>query len=195
MTADHPKYKIFFGGIFLGLIPLSNIITILLNLVIDTPPITDINADLSIIWAFLGFCILPALIEETLFRGLLQTYLLKFGVLKAIIFTALLFTMLHMQNPVGLPAILLLSINLSIAMWLFRSLKFTILLHLINNCFAFSIYLFNYYLDENLAFILTVSLYCVFALLSMITYFKGKKTCLKPIIILWKKRLSLQKKP
>ncbi len=194
MTGDNRPLRLFYTGIFIGLIPLANIITILLNQLTSTDPITDIDVDLSVLLTFVTVCLAPAFFEELLFRGLLQRYLEKYGAVAAVVITSILFASLHIFNPVGMLSIFLLSLALSAAMQLFGNLRFCIFLHLLNNCFAYTVYLFNYYLSENIAFILTVALYILFALLSFITFLIGKNTCPKQIAILWKKRLNLPKK-
>ncbi len=188
------RESLFYLGIFIGLIPITNIFTIILINITSSEPTTSINFAHSIILGFVTSCMFPAVMEELLFRGILQTLLLRFGVFISIITTTLLFAILHIGNPVGIPAIIILSTALSIAMFLFRKIIYVILLHFINNCFAYSIFLLNYYYSQNTAFILTITLYILFAIFSAVILIIGRKKCLTGIKLLWKKRLSMLEK-
>ncbi len=183
--------SLYFLGFFLGLIPITNILTILLINIISAEPTSNINFDHSVIIGFITICMLPAIIEEIIFRGLLQTILMRAGVGVALAGTSLLFTLLHIGNLTGIPAIFVLSFFLSIAKFMFGSVYYTIVLHLINNCFAYSIFLLNYYYSPNTAFVLTITLYILFSIVSAVILIIGRKQWPTGIKLLWKRRLIM----
>ncbi len=181
-------------AIFLALIPFSNLLTIFLINITAAEPITNIDVNHSVFVGFFSMCILPAVIEELVFRGILQTLSLRFGAAFAIIAPSLVFTAMHIGNPVGMPAIFLMSIALSATMFIYCNIRLVMFFHFINNCFAYAIYLFNYYQDANFAFILTIILYSSVFICSIIILIIGRAQCPTEILFLWKRRLNMQKK-
>ncbi len=181
---------IYLFGFFLALIPLTNILTILLINVTPADATTEIDVSRSIVLGLVTVCVLPAIIEELIFRGIIQNLLLRFGGVAAITITSILFTILHLSNPVGMPAIFIMSLFMSSAMFLFNKIMFVIILHFVNNLFAYCVYLINYYNDLNTAFTITIVLYLSFAVCSAIVLYTGRKKCPKEIKLLWKRRLN-----
>ena len=92
---------------------------------------------------FLALALVPALVEEIFFRGLLQPLLMRSYPgqrWKVFLFTALIFSLLHF-SPVGFPSRLVLGLMLSYLAYDSRGLRIPILMHLINNTLAiFSLY-------------------------------------------------------
>ncbi len=193
MRDENRHVLLYYTGLFCGLVPLANLLNLAVNIIFDIEPSADVgvNTNLSVVFLFVSVCIIPAVLEEVLFRGLIQRFLMRFGAVRAIIITSLIFASLHMQ---GVLSVFILSLALSVAMWLFKNLKFVIILHLFNNCFAFILYLLSYYLDGNSAFVFSLVLHATFVLLSLIAAVSGRKNCQNQIIIIWKKRCASPKK-
>lgn len=96
---------------------------------------TDWNAIFSNDWfaIFTFICIVPAISEEILFRGIMQTSLAEITTpVKAILMTSLLFAIIHL-NPLHMPYIFALSILLCWVRWKSRSILPVIILHCIHN--------------------------------------------------------------
>lgn len=85
------------------------------------------------LWLFLSVSILGPIVEEVLFRGLIYTYAERLlGSVPAIFLSSLLFGLWH-QEPVQCVYTTLLGIALAIIYRYYRSLKFPILIHILNN--------------------------------------------------------------
>ena len=85
------------------------------------------------LWLFLSVSILGPIVEEVLFRGLIYTYAERLlGSVPAIFLSSLLFGLWH-QEPVQCVYTTLLGIALAIIYRHYRSLKFPILIHILNN--------------------------------------------------------------
>lgn len=87
--------------------------------------------------AFLAVCVLPAVGEELLFRGLLQGWLRPFGALAAVLGQALLFALLHGRLS-ACTAALLGGVALGLCAEWSGSLRAGMWFHLYNNCLAFT---------------------------------------------------------
>ena len=84
--------------------------------------------------------VIPALAEETLFRGYLQPMLARrWSPAAAILVTALLFATLHF-NPDALVPLFLIGVLLGLAAWHTGGLVLPILLHFVNNAMAVAVY-------------------------------------------------------
>ncbi len=80
--------------------------------------------------------VIPALCEETLFRGLVQkSFEQKFKPLFSALITAIFFGLYHF-NPYGLVALIALGLYFGFAAYTSNSIFIPILLHLLNNLFA-----------------------------------------------------------
>ena len=87
---------------------------------------------------FLALALVPALLEEIFFRGLLQPLLMcsyPRQRWKVFLFTALIFSLLHF-SPAGFLSRLVLGLTLSYLAYDSRGLRIPILMHLINNTLA-----------------------------------------------------------
>ena len=89
---------IFFSGFFMqffGSFINYPIIILLSNLNIPSPKMASVPNDFKIFYYIFLICILPAISEELLFRKLTFNKLLKFGKLKALVITSLIFGIIH----------------------------------------------------------------------------------------------------
>lgn len=93
------------------------------------------NATIALIIEICCACIFTALIEEFAFRGVLLTYLRKFGDIPAIVVSSLVFAVLH-GNFIQLPYVFVLSIGLAFVTIKTGSIYPAILVHFINNLIA-----------------------------------------------------------
>lgn len=84
---------------------------------------------------FITLAIIPAIFEELLFRKAILNYCKKFGNLFAIVFSAILFGLIHMNISQGLFAFII-GIILGIIAIKTSSIKITIFLHFLNNAFV-----------------------------------------------------------
>lgn len=93
-------------------------------------------------WAFVALAVMAPLAEEVIFRGAIQNVLLKTWKGKpwyAIAFTALLFAAIH-GNPAQMPHAFLIGLLLGWLAFHTGSIVPGILIHAINNSFAFVLY-------------------------------------------------------
>ena len=91
---------------------------------------------LPLVTAWMAACLLPAVGEELLFRGLMQGWLRPYGFWSAVLGQAVLFSLLHGRLSVCVPA-LLGGIVLGLCAEISGSLRMGMLFHLYNNSFAF----------------------------------------------------------
>lgn len=84
---------------------------------------------------FVGIAIVPAIFEELLFRKAILNYSKRFGKLFAVLFSALIFGLIHMNLSQGIFAFILGIIFAIIAIKT-NSIKITMLLHFLNNGYA-----------------------------------------------------------
>ena len=139
----YDKKTILIGMISLaGLLLLSNSIytiysTIInsMGIVIPSPDFTfPTNINIRIIY-ILYVCILGPILEEIIFRGIILNYMKKYGLFVAIIFSAVLFTMFHM-NLVQFITPLLIGILFGFICIKTESIVPSIILHIVNNSYA-----------------------------------------------------------
>ncbi|HEX9653766.1 MAG TPA: type II CAAX endopeptidase family protein [bacterium] len=116
----------------------------LLQLFIKMPPEFEdfilglLKADtlLEGVWLFVAAVVLAGIIEEMLFRGLLQqAFERRLGVAHGLFFSALVFAFIHL-NPWWMMQIIILGLLLGILAWRSDSIYPTILIHCINNAAA-----------------------------------------------------------
>ena len=86
----------------------------------------------GIILYFIEIAVLPAIIEEIAFRGIVLKHLLPYGKAGAIIFSSLLFGLLHV-NPPHVIFAFAFGLTLALCYEYTRSIKFTALIHFANN--------------------------------------------------------------
>jgi len=87
------------------------------------------------IYALLTFCILPAVAEEFLFRGILLTEYESVSVPFAVGISSLYFAMMHL-NFVRFPAYLFSGVLLALVLYATRSVFASMVLHILNNIAA-----------------------------------------------------------
>lgn len=90
----------------------------------------------AMILAFLSLCVVPAILEEMLCRGLMQRMLERWGVLFSVAVSSALFSMLH-GDLAQMPTIFLLSVFLGFAAHATNSLLPSTVLHFCNNAVVF----------------------------------------------------------
>jgi uncharacterized protein len=84
---------------------------------------------------FIG-ALIPALCEETLFRGFLQRSLEEhYKAIKAILFTSIIFALIHL-NPIGFIPLLIIGVYLGFLAYSTNNLILPLIVHFINNAFA-----------------------------------------------------------
>ncbi len=130
--------KLLFSGSFL-LVFTALLIQIITYRISDQPQTTlgALLSDNGYFYALLCYAILPAVLEELLFRGIaFSLYEKSCGGLGAVIGTSLFFAMSHLS---GREFFLYLAagIILGFVVYITRSVFVTIVLHLINNIFSF----------------------------------------------------------
>lgn len=87
----------------------------------------------SYIFIFISTCIMAPIFEEILYRGILLNGLLKkYNYKKAIIFSALIFGIAHMNLPQGINAFFLGTI-MGLAYYYTRSIYICMIMHFVNN--------------------------------------------------------------
>ena len=110
----------------------------------------DLNSVGNLFLALILYALVPAICEETLFRGVLLNGLRKAGALPAILISAVAFAVMHMSLA-QLPYVLVLGIVLGIVMYYTRNLALTISMHFANNALVLIIG----YLTQNASYDIT----------------------------------------
>lgn len=127
-----------------GLIILSDEVDRIIQLFVPTPEyVLDLNyllkpdSFLGAILLFVAVVILAPLGEEIVFRGFLQQTLEKHwkDITRAILFTALIFSLIHM-NPYWFVQIYFLGVILGFLAWKTKSIIAPLILHSLNNSMA-----------------------------------------------------------
>ena len=122
------------AGCFFGLSGVNSAFISFLSNFGYVPPTTTMPEPtfLSVTLSVLLICLVPAVLEEFLFRGLITQGLKKFGKVTALIVSALLFTFYHM-NAAQTPYQLLLGLVFSFVALETGSVIPTTILHFVNN--------------------------------------------------------------
>lgn len=93
--------------------------------------------------------IVAPIVEEFIFRGMLMKgFVLNYGKIRAVLFSAILFSLFHM-NPWQLPATLVLGIIAGIVRVQSGSLLYAIIVHAIHNSFVYFIVKYNAEVTES----------------------------------------------
>ncbi|HEY8423789.1 MAG TPA: CPBP family intramembrane glutamic endopeptidase [Clostridia bacterium] len=141
---------------------------------------TDINIKdmLTSPWGFAGaillFCIIPALFEELIFRGIvLQGLASRFKPFSAILLSALAFSLTHM-SPAQTVHQFLLGVALGYAVLATKSIWSGVLIHFFNNLYALILTIlpsgvFNFPFLDNTIFIYAGGI--IFSILGLIAFF------------------------
>lgn len=173
----------------------SNVINALLRLVrmIPIQPVVTIPAPGGTAWgklaamlmAVVSLCVLPALLEEFIYRGILMQSLRRFGDGFALIVSAVLFSLMH-QNLAQFPSALFVGLVLGYFVLHTGSIWVGVLLHFCTNLLALFQVLVLPRLSLHTGRLLTyaVCLLCLlFALVSMILLARGRAElfCITPV--------------
>ena len=89
----------------------------------------------GMLYVILAFCILPALLEEFLFRGIITAEYESSGIMTAVCMSGLLFAMMHLSF-VRLPAYFFSGVILCLTMYATRSVLAPMIVHAANNVAA-----------------------------------------------------------
>ena len=90
---------------------------------------------LGVVYLILAYAILPAVCEETIFRGILCAEFEKKGVACAIAVSSILFSMLHFNLP-AMPVYLFAGVILALTLYATRSVFCTVIVHFLYNLFC-----------------------------------------------------------
>lgn len=128
-----------------------------------TPPTATVLPDgaVPLFFSFLAICVLPAIGEELLFRGAIQSLFKGWGEWFSILVTSLLFSLLH-RDISQLPSIFAMSVFLGYVAIRFNSLVPCICLHMGNNFSSFLLVWAKANLDQTSALGLTVTLFTIY---------------------------------
>mgnify|MGYP004671399805 CR=1 FL=1 len=157
-----------------GLLCISNVFIYLLKIIpifnLAPPPIEITNISIQNIFYF---CLIPAILEETLYRGIIMSFLNKYNVIFSIFLSSFLFGITHSYSAQALSAFLG-GIIYSYVFIKIGSLFPCIILHFLNNFFAMiSVYLYSKYLTNAIdACILIFQI--IFAIVTIFIYFRSK---------------------
>lgn len=141
----------------------SNLVRLLLGFGGYTPPaaLQLPTSGGALLLAFLAVCVLPAIFEEILFRGLIQRALSPYGAWFSIVVTSVLFALLH-SDLSQLPAIFALSLFLGYVYAFTKNLSYSILLHFANNLSGFVLLWAKQQMDGANAFGISAILFSVY---------------------------------
>lgn len=107
-----------------------------------------ISSNVDFMAASLAIGLVPALVEEFLFRGLVLRGYEKFGSKKAVILTGIMFGVLHLQL-MSIPSIILLGIMISFVVYRTNSIWAGVIYHFVHNTMTVGmLYLQNFILDS-----------------------------------------------
>lgn len=124
------------------------------------------------IYAAIAFAILPAILEELLFRGVVRAEYSKYGGAATVIMSSLLFALLHF-SPVRLPLYLFTGIILALTAGAANSILPTVIIHVINNLFVlyFEKYIYRIAGKHSGGLVLLTFIVVLAVLLSAIMFF------------------------
>ena len=130
------------------------------------------DADTSRIYLLIVFALLPALLEEFLFRGILSAEYSSYGASVAVIMSSLCFALMHFSF-VRLPIYFFMGVVLALTAGATRSLMPSILIHAANNTFVlfFETYLYRIAGKHSGGLILLAFLIGVIMFVSAILFF------------------------
>lgn len=100
-----------------------------------TITVPDTSSPIGLFLAILVVCVLPAIAEETMFRGVLLATVRRHGDAKAIIISSLVFSLFHL-NPAQLIYQFALAVLLCYIVIKTKNIIFGVVIHFLNNTFA-----------------------------------------------------------
>ncbi len=137
--------------------------------------VTPSNTLISNIAYLISIVIIPAIFEELLFRKAILNYSKKYGKAFAVVFSALIFGLFHMNLSQGIFAFLI-GILFGIIAVQTSSIKLTVLLHFLNNLYAaFQVILSGFELEMFNNIILAVIIFSIIILIRNIPKIKNLK--------------------
>lgn len=172
-------YAVRITGFFLFVTMLCNVLTAVLNnfavfvfnYQIPEQPLLPSGA--ALVLCFINKCVLPAFLEELLFRGMIQQAFSVHGKKFALITASLIFCTVHFTTPAALPALFIMSLFLGLAAYASQSYTLPVLLHFVNNAAAFLQLYIQQRVDATsaLAFgIITYSVFIAWGILSIVWF-------------------------
>jgi membrane protease YdiL (CAAX protease family) len=133
-----------------------------------------LNGGKETLLGVLSVAVVPALIEETIIRGIIMQPLRKYGDKYAIIASALLFAVMH-GNMVQIPYTVIGGLLLGYLAVVTGSLWPSIVLHFVNNLYSVVVLSVNDNFGENASTIVTAVMLLVFAIVGIIGIVKLTK--------------------
>ena len=133
-----------------------------------------LNGGKETLLGILGIAVVPALIEETVIRGIIMQPLRKYGDKYAIIASALLFAVMH-GNMVQIPYTVIGGLLLGYLAVVTGSLWPSVILHFVNNLYSVVVLSVNDNFGEKASTIVTVIMLSVFAIVGIIGIVKLTK--------------------
>lgn len=100
-----------------------------------TPDISVSTTASGLVWALVNVCLLPAFLEECIYRGVLMQSLRRFGDGFALVISAVLFSLMH-RNVLQAPIALLMGLVIGYFVLRTGSLWTGVLMHFCNNLLA-----------------------------------------------------------
>lgn len=128
---------------------------------------TEINGIHSFVLLFISTAIIPALVEEFLFRGVILKNLLPYGKTVAIVISALLFSLMH-TNFFQFFYTFIAGLVLGYVFLRTGSIWCSVLIHFINNFIAVLTEVFYYYMSEEAATMMQYLLHSVIVFFGII---------------------------
>lgn len=121
----------------------------------------DKNASAEVVWTTLiSAVVLAPLIEEILFRGVIMKLMERYGLWTAVIFSSLIFALMHM-DPTSFVVIFILGMVFALVKYVTGSLWTTIIMHAANNAIGYFQYIYSDKISDNaymLIFVITAVL-------------------------------------
>lgn len=132
----------------------------------------------------INLTVMPAFLEEIVFRGIIMQSLRRFGDVFALVASALIFGIFHL-NLIQLPYAFVMGLGIGFFAMRTGSLWVGVIIHLINNLIATAIEFLSQYLSEDIIILINAVFNCLFAVLGVI--------CLVILLIKYKHIFSFKK--
>lgn len=133
--------------------------------------------------SFINKCVLPAFLEEIFFRGTIQASLSVHGKKFALITASLIFAAVHFTSPAALISVFVTALFLGLTAYDTQSCALPILLHFINNSFAFLQLYVQQNVDAASALFFGIITYAVFIAWGIFAFIHLKACGKKPVQI------------
>ena len=176
-----------FFALFFITILLSNSMVWFLGLIKIKPPISGImpSTSIAICFFFIRSCVLPAVLEELLFRGVIQSSLTSCGERFAVIATSFIFALYH-QNLSQIISVFVLSIGIGYVAIVTKSLVLPMILHFINNASTFFFMYTSQSIDAVSALALNIFVFAIYLISAIFAlyYLKTHKIKFRPLEVL-----------